>query len=317
MGAFPQYNDKKGAKKPPAKERRHRYPLGVHLLMLVSTGLVSTSFLVGKAITNALDPALLTGIRFCIATLLFAPIVHFRYGLRFSLSIVVRCAMVSGSIVGFFYCMFLSLRYTTALHTSAIFALVPSLTGLYSFVLLGEQLTRAQLMALFCGLFGALWVIFDGDLAVALAVQWNSGDLIFFAGCCCMGLYAPLIKLTQRDEPMAVMTFWILCTGCIWLLFLANSQITATSWSTIPARVWAGVFYLAVFTTIITFFLTQYAVFVIGPTKVTAYSYLYPSLVLFIDLLLGRSHIPLQVVPGILIILTAMFILMGIPEKTA
>jgi len=65
---------------------------------------------------------------------------------------------------------------------------------------------------------GAVWVIFRGDLSLFLAMAWNRGDLIFLGGCLAMGLYTPLIRLLHRGESMLVMTFWILITGCIWLL---------------------------------------------------------------------------------------------------
>jgi drug/metabolite transporter (DMT)-like permease len=77
----------------------------------------------------------------------------------------------------------------------------------------------------------------------------------------------------------------------------------------VPAFAWLGVVYLAVFTTIITFFLTQYAVPYLGPTKVMAYSYLYPGLVLVIDLLLGHGLPPPRVIPGVLVVLVAMIFL--------
>jgi drug/metabolite transporter (DMT)-like permease len=47
----------------------------------------------------------------------------------------------------------------------------------------------------------------------------------------------------------------------------------------------------------------------LGPTQVTAYSYLYPGLVLVIDLLLGHGLPPLQVIPGVLVVLVAMIVL--------
>jgi hypothetical protein len=40
-----------------------------------------------------------------------------------------------------------------------------------------------------------------------------------------------------------------------------------------------------------------------------AYSYLYPGFVLILDLLLGHGLPPLRVIPGILVVLCAMFIL--------
>ncbi|SDO62768.1 DMT family transporter [Desulforhopalus singaporensis] len=283
----------------------------VHLMMLVCAILVSTSFTVGAAITAALDPALLTLVRFCFAALLFAPIVYYRYGFCFSWSLLWRCGVISGCLVVFFCCMFLSLRYTSALNTSVIFALVPSISCIYSLVIIGERLGREQMIALGCGLFGVVWVIFRGDLSLLLTMQWNKGDLIFLTGCLFMGLYTPLIKLLHRGESMAVMTFWVLVSGSAWLLMYGGYRLLTTDLLQVPMFAWGGILYLAIFTTIVTFFLTQYSVPYLGATRVMAYSYLYPGLVLVIDLLLGHGLPPLRVLPGVVVVLVAMVVLMS------
>jgi drug/metabolite transporter (DMT)-like permease len=284
-------------------------PLHIHFLMVLCAFLVSTSFTVGKAITEGLDPAVLTLVRFLFATLLLFPYVKIFHGLRFSASILLRCSVISLSLVIFFWCMFVSLRYTSALNTSIIFTLVPSIAGLYALILVKERLTQDKIIALACGMVGAVWVIFRGDIGRLSAMQWNKGDLIFLAGCFAMGLYTPLVRLLHRGEPMVVMTFWILVTGSIWLLPLSGHRILILDWSTVSPTIWIGVAYLALFTTVITFFLTQYAITFIGPTRVMAYSYLYPGLVLLLNMALGKGLPELRVIPGVLVVLMAMFVI--------
>ena len=283
--------------------------LFIHLLMVICAILVSTSFIVVDAITDELDPAVLTFVRFFIASIVFVPWIRYKYGATFSPALFLRCSVISGSLVIFFWSMFLSLRYTTALNTSVIFTLIPSISWVYAFVLVGERLKRGQLIALIFGMIGAMWVIFRGDFSAFLAMKWNKGDLIFLAGGFVLGLYTPLVKLLHRDEPMAVMTFWVLITGSCWLFLFSGYKLLHVEWSYIPANVWAGVCYLAIFTTVTTFFLTQYATLFLGPTRVMAYSYLYPGLVLLIELALGRGLPSSSVLPGVAIVLTSMIII--------
>jgi drug/metabolite transporter (DMT)-like permease len=286
----------------------------IHLLMVIAAMLVSTSFTVGAAITAELDPAVLTLVRFTLAACIFGPWVYFRYGLGFSFSLFFRCALISGCLVIFFCCMFLALRFTSALNISVIFALVPSISGVYALFILGERLQKEQLFALVCGIIGVVWVVFRGDLSQLLAMEWNRGDVIFLGGCIAMGLYTPLVRLLHRGESMAIMTFWVLVTGSLWLLLISGSKLTTVDWAGVPTFAWLGVAYLVVFTTIVTFFLTQYSVFYLGPTRVAAYSYLYPGLVLVIDLVLGHGLPPLRVIPGVFVVLVAMFVLQNIKD---
>jgi len=281
----------------------------IHGCMLLAATLVATSFIVGKAITPFLDPAVLTLLRFLLAALLFAPYVGHRYGLSLpGWSGLVRYSLISGALVGFFWLMFLSLRITNPLNTGAIFTTVPGISGIYSWFLLRERLGPYRTLALLLAMTGALWVIFAGDPERLRQLDLNRGDLLFFGGCLLMALYTPLVKLLHRGEPMAVMTLWILVTGCAWLLLVATVKLPAVPWGSVPPAAWLGIAYLAFFTTIVTFFITQWATLHLGPTRVMAYSYLYPPLIVLLEWLLHRDLPTLRTMLGVLIILPAMFI---------
>lgn len=288
----------------------------LHLLMLLAAILVSTSFTVGKAIASGLDPIILTLVRFILAALLFLPYVHVRFGLAWpGWRQLGRYSVISGALVMFFWLMFESLRYTTAFNTSVIFTLVPGISGMYSAVLLRERLGRYRLVALALAMAGALWVIFQGEIARLLALELGRGDIIFFIGCLFMAAYTPLIRLLHRGEPMAVMTFWVLVTGSIWLLPPGLDRLPAVHWHEVASKVWWGILYLAIFCTIITFFLTQVATMRLGPTRVMAYSYLYPPLVLAIDWFLGHGLPPVWALIGVPVIVLAMVVVQRGAEK--
>jgi drug/metabolite transporter (DMT)-like permease len=300
----------------PAVEKTKALPLWlVHVLMVLTAGLVSTSFTVGKAITSGMDPAVLTLIRFLLAVLLFLPFIHFHYNLKPpSRPTLLRYSIISFALTGFFWLMFLSLRTTTALNTGVIFTLVPGISGLYSAVLLKERLGRYKILAMVPATIGAIWVLFHGDVARLLAFDLNSGDLIFFSGCLLIALYTPLVKMMYRGEPMAVMTFWILVTGSGWLLLFSGYRLWSMPWSNVQLSVWAGIFYIALFCTIITFYLSQLSTLYLGPTRVMAYSYLYPPFILLLDWFFGQRLPPLQTLPGVGLIVIAMFIVQHGPE---
>jgi drug/metabolite transporter (DMT)-like permease len=278
----------------------------IHLLMFFCAVLVAGSFTVGEAIAGGLDPAILTLVRFAMGTALFAPFIYWRHGLDVKVSALIRYSLVSGVLVIFFWAMFQALRTTTALNTSVIFTLVPAISALYARVLVGERLD-GRMVALVLSGVGAVWVLFRGDPGQLLAMNWNQGDLIFLGGCLVMALYTPLIRLLHRGESMAVMTFWIMVTACGWLLLFCGHQLSGVDWAGISFKIWSGIFYLAVFSTIISFFISQYAILYLGPTRVMAYSYLYPPLVLVINRVLGQPWPEPIIYPGLALLLVAMF----------
>ncbi len=284
-------------------------PVRVHLLLFCSTTLVSTSFIVAKLITDTLDPVALTFVRFLVAAALLSPVVGVRHGLKIAAPALFRYGLISGCLVLFFLAMFFSLRYTTSLNISVLFTLVPAISAIYAGFINRERISVNLLLALIVGLGGAVWVIFRGDLKLLISLAWNRGDLIFFGGCLAMGLYTPLVKLLHRGEPMEVMTFWILVTGSIWLLPASVHILGRLDLGEIPTSTWMWIFYLALFSTIITFYMTQYATQILGPTRTISYSYLYPLLVMILNFLLGHGWPPLRVLPGIVLTVTAMVLL--------
>ena len=287
-----------------------RTDLHVHGLMLVATFLVATSFPVVAAITDSLDSVVLTFVRFALATLLFAPLVAWRFGIvRPSLRDLLRYSLLSLLLVTFFWCMFASLRMTTPLNTAAIFSISPVITAGIATILLRERITRSARIALPLGAIGAIWVIFRGDLTALLALQIGAGDLLFLAGTMALSSYTTLVKVLHKGEPMARMTFWILATGSIWLLLVSLPRLGSVSWAEIPIRTLAGITYLSVFTTIVTFFLFQWSTTRIGPTRVMSYTFLNPTLVLVIGLFAGNTLPPSATWPGMVMAIAATVIL--------
>jgi drug/metabolite transporter (DMT)-like permease len=277
-----------------------------HLLMVVATSLVATSFPVGAKIAGQMDSLVLTLLRFSLAAALFAPFVMWKFGLSLpTLKDFLRYSLLSGFLVGFFVAMFAALRHTSALNTAAIFSLLPIITTVVSAVLLGETIQRATKLALPLGVLGVLIVLFRGDPSRILDLQLGTGDVIFLLGTISLGIYAPLVKRLHKGEPMVKMTFWTLVTGSGWLLAVSAPVLARQNWASMPIEVYGGIVYLAVFTTLITFFVFQWSSAVIGPTRVMSYTYLNPVFVLAISAVAGQGLPEWTVLPGIALVVFA------------
>lgn len=288
----------------------------LHSLMLLAAILVSSSFTVGKAITHGLDPAVLLLLRYALATLLLGIMLGVKQGVTLpSMPQLGGYAAISATTVGFFWCMFEALRFTSAVNTSVIFTLVPGISAVYSAVLLGERLGKGRLCALFLGMLGALWVIFQGDIHRLIALDVNYGDLLFLAGCFLMAAYTPLVKRFHRQESMLEMTFWVLATGVAWLLIPSCPRLGSVNWQGVGLEIWAGIVYLAIFSTVVTFYLTHLATPYLGPTRVMAYSYCYPAFVLVINWSLGNGLPPLLTLPGVAVVSLTIVILQRGPAN--
>lgn len=275
--------------------------------MLLSSFLVATSFIVGGHITNDIHPLILCFVRFVSASVVLGIFLYIRGTLEGSWSLLFRSAVISLTMVVFFWAMFAALRYTTPLNTAVIFAMTPLLASIYSLILGYEKWQPQRALALIYGGVGALWVVFQGSLTTFLEMSWNKGDLMFLGGCVVMAFYAPAIKKMGRGEDSLLMTFWVLFSGSLWLLLLSIPILFSYKWSSVPLDSWWWVLYLVFFTTIATIYCNQRAVPQIGPVRVAAYSYLYPAIVLLLNIVLGQDLPNAQVFPGAVIVVSAMY----------
>ena len=280
-----------------------------HWLMLLTLVLIATSFPVAATITNGLPPAVMMFVRFLLAALLFAPYVFIKNGLALPPGRnLFYYSILSIPLVIFFWCMFESLRYTSVLNTGALYTLVPAMTAVFALIINKEITNRFRIFGLCLGTAGALWIVFRGDYQAFIRLELNYGDLVFVIGCVFMALYNPLIKKLHEGEPMEIMTFWVLLLGAGWLLILSGSELLDIDWLSIEATVYAGIVYLALFCTLISFFLLQLCVIQIGATKVAAYGFLTPLLIIVISLIFGIDEFDAVIFPGIILVIVSMYI---------
>ncbi len=278
--------------------------------MLLYAVMISTSFPVSKAITDALEPAVLSLVRFILAAAVSGVLIfsHERWFWPRPVALL-RYLTIAASMVIFFLAMFEALRWTDAVSTGAIFTLVPLASVAIAFALMRQRTGPRQLFYLILGGAGAVWVLFDGSLAHLLSFRLGKGELIFAIGCISYGAFGPLVAHFHRGEPIMVMTFWSLALGALILAVVGAPGVLRTDWTAVPPGAWLGVVYLAVFNTAGSFFLFKSASVVLPASKVMGYTYLTTAFVVLLEALLGHGWPTLSVAAGLAISVSATVLL--------
>lgn len=282
----------------------------VHGAMLLYGFLISTAFPVGAAITDDLDPFVITFLRFFLASLVFGLLLMKSEPLvRPGLADILRYGTISSSIIIFFLAMFEALRWTDPLSTGAIFSLLPLISGIIGVVILGVKLRLPQVVFLILGSMGAIWVLFGGSWSRLSSFDIGWGEILFAMGVLSFAAYAPLIRYLHRGETTASLTFWVLTVGAVMLGLLSLPELLATDWPAVPVQVWLWVVYLAVGPTAVTFYLVKYASVQMPPAKVMAYTYLTPSFVLAITAVMSQQMPGGSVLAGTALTIVALILL--------
>jgi len=189
----------------------------------------------------------------------------------------------------FFIAMFKALAMADPVSLGAVFTLMPLMAAILGWPLLGQVPGGVVVASLLVAGSGAIWVVFRGDVQAIAAFRIGPGELLFMGGVACHALFAVMIKKLGRGEPVVLSTFWTLVTVGLCISLYGVRDIAATDWAGLPALVWLVILYLATFTTAGTFFLIQFAAPRLPASKVLAYNYLMPSIIILYEGLLGHG----------------------------
>ncbi|MCL5777794.1 DMT family transporter [Limibaculum sp. FT325] len=253
-----------------------------HGAMLLFAALISVSFSLGQRAAPHIAPEALTFARFLLAALVIGALAarrltpaHFASPWRYG--------VLGGLLGGYFVLMFVALRLTDSVSTSAVFTLIPAMSALFGWILLREVTTPRMALSLSLAGMGAVWVIFRADIGAILGFDIGGGEAIFLVGCAMHAFYTPLVRRLNRGEPVIVFTFGTLMGGLVAIGLWGAPQTLATDWAALPPVVWAAILYLGIFTTAGTFYLLQFATMRLKSGTVMAYGYLVPSFVILLE----------------------------------
>ena len=245
---------------------------------------VTGSFIFGKLYAEIIKPELLTFYRFLFGALILGS--YLVYSKNLSRSILFRPwrYLVLGGIYSvYFVFMFIALRYTSTISTSAIFALMPFSTLILDSLLFNKKSKPLIWLALGLSSFGALFIVFDGSLQNALKFKMDYGELIFLIGTIVYSSYALLQPRLNNSEHLLITTFGVLIAGTL----IVGSTLVIQGESFTPDTISLGlillVIYLAIFASIGTILCLNYASNKIPGTNVMAYSLLIPFWVLLVE----------------------------------
>lgn len=284
-----------------------------HGAMLVVSALIAGSFSLGAMAAPHIMPLALTLVRFVLAGCLLWLFLrlkrqHIPSG---AFAAPWRYVILGGLFALYFTLMFEGLKTAPPVSAAAVFATTPLMTVGFGWLILGQRPTRRMALAVSVAAIGAVWVIFRADLGALLAFELGRGEAIYFIGCVAHALYIPLVRRFNRGEGELVFTLGTILGAIAGLGLVGLPAVLATDWAALPPIVWGTIGYTAVFATVATFTLTQFASLRIPAANVMAYSYIVPVWVIVLEFALHAPLPPLMILPGIGLVVAALLAMLG------
>ncbi|MBY6113668.1 DMT family transporter [Mameliella alba] len=284
--------------------------------MLGFAMLVSGSFSLGALAAPHIEPDVLNAVRFLLAAAVL-------WGWALATGKVTRAVfaapwryfVLAGLFAIYFVTMFEGLKTAAPVSMAAVFTLNPALTAVFGYVVVRQVTTPRMALAIAVGMVGALWVIFDADLAALMRFEVGQGEAVYFWGCVAHALYAPMLRKLSRGESGIAFNAGILSAGAIILCVWAGPDLLAMDWAALPAIVWWTILYVALAATGVTFVILRYATLRLPAAKVMAYTYIVPSCVILWELALGRGVPTALVLPGVALTALSLLLLLKDEEK--
>jgi len=272
-----------------------------HLVMLLFSLFVAGSFIFGKIFAEIIKPELLTFYRFLLGAIILGS--YLSYSKNLSRAILIkpwRYFVLSGIYSIYFVFMFIALRHTSTISTSAIFALMPFSTLILDSLFFNKKSKPLIWLALGFSSFGALFIVFDGSLHNALSFKLDYGEFIFLIGTVVYSTYALFQPRLNNGENLLITTFGVLTAGTVILGVTLVIQDQNFIPEAIPLGLIFLVIYLAIFASIGTILCLNYASNKIPGTNVMAYSLLIPFWVLLVESFVKDGLAPAYTYVGIM-----------------
>ena len=211
--------------------------------------------------------------------------------------------------------IFLGLIYTDVINVGLIISLMPIITMVLAFFVLGEPMGAWQAVGAVVSFAGMIVIIVHGQLAQLLGLNFNIGELWVLLGAFGFGLYTVLLrraKFTMDRLPLLVML--LLSGSAIGVPFAVAEILMGDSFS-IDMRGALALGYCAIFGGAIMYLLFNWSIEILGAAKAGLLMYLQMLFVpFFAYLLLGEKLQPYHFIGGALILLGIVVIVLKSPS---
>lgn len=278
-----------------------------YILLVLVIIFYAGNILTGKAL-NDLPPITIAYFRLLVAFLFLLPVGYRSTGKAKSVFLQHYKPLLVMTVTGvafFNTFIYASLQFTTATNVSVLETLIPVLTVILSSLILKEHVNALQIIGIVLSLWGALWVVLNGNLFHLTRLEWNLGDGIMIGAIICWSVYSLVVKQVMHLFPL--LGTILVMTG-LSLVILFPMLIVEWLIYGVPS-LWTrpnilGLLYLGVFPSLIALLFYNIAVERLGASKASVFLNLLPVVTMTgAYFWLGEQVTLVQVAGAILVIL--------------
>ncbi|MFE8699986.1 DMT family transporter [Cytobacillus sp. FJAT-54145] len=289
-------------------------PGRIYLAALLNATIVGLSLLFTKIALEATSPIDTLGYRFFVAWLCLTLYMAFFKTKKMKINLREKKQILSLGILALFYpTLFFSfqalgLNYTTSAEGGIILAFSPALTALFASLFLKEKINWIQYLFIFLSIFGVVYIFVMSGVSISLSPEHWMGIIFLFISCVSIAGYAVLARYLSVSFTPFQLSYVMVTFGVIFFNIAALIQIegNVVEYMALVAQLdfLGAVVFLGIFATMLTSFLSNYALSKLSASKMSIFSNLSTVISIFAGaVFLGESIYLFHIIGSVMIII--------------
>ncbi|MFP4373799.1 MAG: DMT family transporter [Spirochaetaceae bacterium] len=271
----------------------------------------------GRVVSADLPPLTITWVRFALVSIMLLPVVRLREGRlpRPNRGDLLVLAMLSVTgVVMFNLFLFSGLRTVTAVRSSVILSLSPSVVALVMVTLFRERAGWNTVVGIFVAFLGAVVTITDGDPARVLRGGITIGDL-FLLGCVISwSAYTIIARYAMRNLSSLTVLAYSSIIGSLLLTPIAARADVITEFGAAAVGTWLAFAYLVFGAAGLAYLMYYEGIREVGPNRAAVFINLEPVTAIVLGVGLLGEGLSAPLLAGAALVILGLY-LVNRPER--
>ena len=259
-----------------------------HILILITNILFAVNMPISKYLLPAhVPPEGLTIMRMAFACVMFWIVSLFTVKEKVplkDLGMLFVCALCG---VGINQGLFIvGLNRSSPVDASIIATAVPIFVLLLAAVILKEPITRKKSFGVFMGVSGGLLLVFSSTHAID-SISSLDGDMMMIVSGLMYAIYLVLSKPLSLRYSSVTMMKWMFLFAAVAAVAIYYRPLAEVDYAALAPRTWAGIGYVVVCSTFLSYFMVPVGQRYLRPTVVSMYNYVQPLVAVLFTVAVG------------------------------
>jgi len=264
-----------------------------YLFLTFAMVFFATNVIIGRAVHGEVPPVGLSFWRWTAASLLFLP-----FGLphvRRQWDLIVRhwkvfVGLATAMVLFGNTLIYIGLNFTIALNAGIVPVARPAIIVALSWLIFRTAVTGGQVLGIAIAMLGVLVIVVRGDLSALASLEFNTGDMIVFAGNIGIAIYQVFFPLAPKElHPIALLQVTFVLGSLLLVPFYVLETVFIAPVTATLVTV-SAILAVAVFPSMLAIYCMNRGMTLIGPSRAGIFNYLQPLFVTVMAItLLGEA----------------------------